>query len=123
MSLQHRLFRLAAAGLAAATLLSQGAFAAFDSAFSYSYEIGEGAKYTRLEGKNSTGFQRANYIEYKPNGTVSPMIVYAGEELYGSKATITAAGNYLKQQGYTPIGGVNADFFVLGTSIPIGLVI
>lgn len=123
MSFQQKLLRFTALSLSAALLLSGGALAAFDSAFSYSYQIGEGATYTRLEGKTSAGLQKASYIEYKPNTTVSPMIVYADEELYGSKSTITQAANYLKQQGYTPIGGINADFFVLGTSIPIGLVI
>lgn len=124
MSSHNRKFLRITAGLVTATtLLSSVALAAFDSAFSYSYQLADSATYTRLEGKNGSGLQKANYIEYKPGGSVSPMAVYAGDTIYGSKATITNAANYLKQKGYTPIGGTNADFFVLGTGVPIGLVI
>lgn len=119
----RRFQRVAALCLCAAVCMTSGVGAAFNSSFAYSYAIGEGAQYTRLEGTNSGGYQKANYIEYKPNSTVSPMIAYAGDSIYGSKATITNAANYLQNQGYHVIGGVNADFFVMGTSIPIGLVI
>ena len=44
-------------------------------------------------------------------------------QLYGSKATITNAVKYLQNQGKTVLGGTNADFFVMSTGIPIGLVI
>lgn len=50
-------------------------------------------------------------------------MVYADEQLYGSKATITNAVKYLQNQGKTVLGGTNADFFVMSTGIPIGLVI
>lgn len=116
-------FRRTVALCLSAVLLTGAAGAAFNSSFAYTYTIGEGAQYTRLEGTNSGGYQKANYIEYKPNGTVSPVIAYAGDTVYGSKATITNAANYLKNQGQNVIGGINADFFVMGTGVPIGLVI
>ena len=50
-------------------------------------------------------------------------MVYADEQLYGSKATITNAVKYLQNQGKTVLGGTNADFFVMSTGVPIGLVI
>ena len=96
---------------------------AFTNAFHYGYNIGQGTAYTRLEGKNSAGVQKTNYISYTPNSTITPVIVYASDKLYGSGAGISAAAKYLEQQGKQVIAGINADFFVMNTSIPIGLVI
>lgn len=85
--------------------------------------LGSGLQYSRTEGKNSAGLQRANVLTYSPNTGVTPIMVYADEQLYGSKATITNAVKYLQNQGKTVLGGTNADFFVMSTGIPIGLVI
>ena len=115
--------RLLATSLAAVQLFSAAAGAAFTNSFSYSYPVGEGLQYTRYEGKNSAGLQKANILTYMPNTGVSPIMVYADEQLYGSQATITNAVKYLEGQGKTVIGGTNADFFVMSSGIPIGLVI
>lgn len=116
-------FRLLAASLAVVQLVSAAAGAAFTNSFSYSYPVGEGLQYTRSEGKNSAGLQKANILTYTPNTGVSPIMVYADEQLYGSQATITNAVKYLESQGKKVIGGTNADFFVMSSGIPIGLVI
>lgn len=115
--------RLLAASLAVVQLVSAAAGAAFTNSFSYSYPVGEGLQYTRSEGKNSAGLQKANILTYSPNTGVSPIMVYADEQLYGSQATITNAVKYLENQGKKVIGGTNADFFVMSSGIPIGLVI
>ena len=115
--------RLLAASLAVVQLVSAAAGAAFTNSFSYSYPVGEGLQYTRSEGKNSAGLQKANILTYTPNTGVSPIMVYADEQLYGSQATITNAVKYLEIQGKKVIGGTNADFFVMSSGIPIGLVI
>ena len=115
--------RLLAASLAVVQLVSAAAGAAFTNSFSYSYPAGEGLQYTRSEGKNSAGLQKANILTYTPNTGVSPIMVYADEQLYGSQATITNAVKYLESQGKKVIGGTNADFFVMSSGIPIGLVI
>lgn len=115
--------RLLASVLAVSCLTTVAGATAFTNSFQYGYDIGAGTTYTRLDGKNGAGIQKTNYISYTPNSTVSPMIVYASDKLYGSKSTITAAANYLKQRGYNVIAGINADFFVMNSSIPIGLVI
>lgn len=115
--------RMLAASLAAVQLLTAAAGAAFSNGFSYSYPVGEGISYTRSEGRNSAGNQQANMLTYQPNTGVTPIMVYADEQLYGSQATITNAVNYLESQGMKVIGGTNADFFVMSSGIPIGLVI
>mgnify|MGYP001697476521 CR=1 FL=1 len=116
-------FRLAAAALAMTQLFTAAASAAFTNGFSWSYPVGEGLTYTRTEGKNTAGVQRANVLTYEPNTGVSPVMVYAGDTVYGSKATITNAVKYLQNQGKAVIGGTNADFFVMSSGVPIGLVI
>ena len=115
--------KLLASVLAVSCLMTGAGATAFTNAFHYGYDIGQGTTYTRIEGKTGAGVQRTNYISYTPNSTISPMIVYASDKLYGSKSTITAAAHYLEQQGYQVIAGINADFFVMNSSIPIGLVI
>lgn len=115
--------RLLAASLAAVQLFTAAAGAAFSNGFSYSYSVGQGISYTRYEGRNSAGNQKANILTYQPNTGVTPIMVYADEQLYGSQATITNAVNYLESQGMKVIGGTNADFFVMSSGIPIGLVI
>lgn len=115
--------RLIAAALAALQLCAGAAGAVFDNSFSYTYPLGSGLQYSRTEGKNSAGLQRANVLTYSPNTGVTPIMVYADEQLYGSKATITNAVKYLQNHGKTVLGGTNADFFVMSTGIPIGLVI
>ncbi len=115
--------RLLAASLAAVQLFTAAAGAAFSNGFSYSYPVGQGISYARYEGRNSAGNQKANILTYQPNTGVTPIMVYADEQLYGSQATITNAVNYLESQGMKVIGGTNADFFVMSSGIPIGLVI
>ncbi len=113
--------------LACAIILCQAssslAGAVFRGGFSLSYPVGEGLIYTRTEGTNDTGEQKANVLTYTPNTGVTPLAVYANDRLYGSRATITNAASYLEKQGKNVIGGANADFFVVSTGIPIGLVI
>lgn len=115
--------KLIASALAVSCLATSAGASAFTNSFRYGYDIGEGTTYTRFEGKNSAGVQKTNYISYTPNSTISPMIVYASNQLYGSKATISDAASYLEQRGHHVIAGINADFFVVGSSLPIGLVI
>lgn len=115
--------RVLAACLAVMQLVTAAAGAAFSNGFSYSYDVGQGLSYTRMEGRNSAGNQQANILTYQPNTGVTPIMVYADEQLYGSNATITNAVKYLENQGKSVLGGTNADFFVLSTGIPIGLVI
>ena len=115
--------KLTAVALALTQLLTAAAGAAFDNGFSYSTDIGSGLRYTRDEGTLKSAVQRANVLTYSPNSSVSPIMVYADEKLYGSKATITNAVKYLENQGKTVLGGTNADFFVMSSGIPLGLVI
>jgi len=115
--------RILSSLLAVSQLITVPVYAAFDSSFTYSYPVGAGLQYTRAEGVNNGGLQKANILTYTPNPDVTPIMSYADEKLYNGNATITNAVQYLQEQGKTAIGGANADFFVMSSGVPIGLVI
>lgn len=89
--------------------------------FSYSYPIGQGTTYSRQEGYNESGVQKASIITYTPNESVSPIGVRSGKQFYGSRKTISQISSSLEEQGYDVIGGINADFFSFSDGTPTGL--
>ena len=117
------LSRLIAAGLCLGLSLSSAGAALIDGGFTYSYRIGLGTTYSRTEGMNSAGMQRANAIEYTPSSDVSPIGARAGTQFYGNKKTLSKAAAALEAQGYDVLGGINADFFSTENGIPTGLVV
>ena len=117
-----RPYRLIAAALAALQLCAGAAGAVFDNSFSYTYSLGSGLQYSRTEAKQCR-FATRERADVLAEHRCNALMVYADEQLYGSKATITNAVKYLQNQGKTVLGGMNADFFVMSTGIPIGLVI
>lgn len=117
------LSRLVAAGLCLGLALSSAGAALIDGGFTYSYRIGIGTTYSRTEGSNSAGIQRANAIEYAPSTEVSPIGARSGTQFYGNKKTLSQAAAALESQGYDVLGGINADFFSTENGIPTGLVV
>ena len=118
--IKGRSLKVMAWGMVLSVFLSTPAFA-LTSAFSSRYEIGENTVYYAVDGENSSGLQKVNYVEYQPNSGVSPIIAY-GNNLYG-RSTITRITELLESQGKEVIAGINADFFDLTTGIPIGIVV
>lgn len=117
------LSRLIAAGLCLGLSLSTVGAALIDGGFTYAYRIGVGTTYSRTEGMNSAGIQRANAIEYTPSDDVSPIGARSGTQFYGNKKTLSQAAAALEAQGYDVLGGINADFFSTENGIPTGLVV
>ena len=70
----------------ATALVSVMAFATPAMALSSSYinnrPIGNGTVYYSGMGQSSSGAAQVNYVEYKPNADISPIVVY-GNKLYG----------------------------------------
>lgn len=64
---------------------------------------------------------QANYFEYTPNSDTVPIVAY-GSKLYG-RSVMTDVAEYLENNGYSVLGGINADFFTLATGLPSGIVI
>ena len=106
--------------LACTILFSQSAFALV-SWTEYSYPIGIGTTYTRQEGNNESGVQKASIITYTPNSSVMPIGVKSGDEFYGNRKSISQISSSLEAQGLDVIGGINADFFSFSDGVPTGL--
>ena len=94
--IKGRSLKVMAWGMVLSVFLSTPAFA-LTSAFSSRYEIGENTVYYAVDGENSSGLQKVNYVEYQPNSGVSPIIAY-GNNLYG-RSTITRITELLESQG------------------------
>lgn len=70
---------------------------------------------------NESTINRINYFEYVPNSDIVPICAY-GTKLYG-RSTISEVSDYLQNNGYSVLGGVNGDFYTLATGLPSGIVI
>ena len=67
---------------------------------------------------DSVGKQNEYYVEYTPNSDVVPVVVN-GTSIWGYR-TIKEAEQYMYDQGYRPLAGINADYFSFKTGIPMG---
>lgn len=95
---------------------------ALTAAYPQVYDVGAGLKYYNVAGENELGLQKQHYLEYTPNEDVLPVVAY-GRGFYG-KSTINYVADYLQTDlAADPVAGFNADFFNMGTGIPIGIVI
>ena len=65
--------QIVGSALVCTMLLGQSAFA-LTGWTEYSYPIGVGTTYTRQEGNNESGVQKASIITYTPNSSVMPII-------------------------------------------------
>lgn len=90
----------------------------------YTIEIGEGATSTHntwYSDQQGVGQQTENYVIYKPNEYTEPIITH-GKYLYGAD-NIANEISGLRNQGITPLVGINADFFSTQTGVPMSNVI
>ena len=109
---------------ALALLVGAALLCAFSPAASAFESVTQLAGRTKLaSGVYYTGdYRQAEYrLEYEPNETVRPVVVY-GSKLcnYGSFASMAAL---LEAKGMNVIGGVNGDYYVLATNQPVGMVV
>ena len=104
--------------LASSTLPVQ---AAASGSYSDSYDIANGLRYTTASSESGGVRQQSFRLEYTPGKDVMPIVAY-GSKLYG-KSDINEIIDYVQQQGQSVYGAANADFFVLSTGLPSGLVV
>lgn len=69
----------------------------------------------------TAGQTEERYIEYTPGSQVVPVVAY-GTQLYGM-STISYVASYLQSNSQNVVAGVNGDFFMTDTGIPIGMVV
>jgi hypothetical protein len=67
------------------------------------------------------GQNEERYILYTPGSAVMPIVSY-GSVLYGM-STINYVADFNRARGKTVVAGINGDFFMLDTGIPIGIVV
>lgn len=66
-------------------------------------------------------YRTENYLEYSPNSSSVPVVVYGSKLLnYGDFPSMAAL---LEQQGYTVLGGINGDYYNTANYQPLGIVI
>ncbi len=111
------------AGCLICAVFSTGSASALTGGFTYSYPIGSGTTYSRQEGYNANGLQKASILTYMPNSAVSPIGVRSGNQFYGSRLSLSQAAASLSERGYDVLGGINADFFSFSDGVPTGLFI
>ena len=59
-------------------------------------------------------------LELEPDSKVYPIMIQAAGTVYGA-ATINRAIRTAEELGYTVVGGINSDFFTLGSGVPNGI--
>ena len=62
-----------------------------------------------------------NYIEYSPTGDVRPVVAF-GDKVIGS-GSFSYFASKLEAAGQHVIGGINADYFVMASTEPLGVII
>lgn len=121
--LKRKINRIIVSALVVLMLLSISVFADVYGEQLTSYEAPQGVGMSINKGIYWTGsdYVNENYIEYTPNETVKPMVVY-GSKLtnYGS---YSAMASLLESKGYHAIAGINGDYYNMSTYEPIGIVI
>ncbi len=69
----------------------------------------------------TVGNEEERYFELTPGGDIIPFVNY-GDSIYGVQ-TMSSAITKLREKSVELVGGINGDFFMLDTGVPIGLVI
>ena len=70
---------------------------------------------------DSVGKQNEYYVEYTPNEDAVPIVVN-GASIWGTR-NIKQAEQYMQENGFRPLAGINADYFSFKTGIPMGYTI
>ena len=65
--------------------------------------------------------QEEHYITYTPNTNLSPVVVY-GDKLL-DKGDFKTFAAILEKKGWSVVGGVNGDYYVVATAMPVGIIV
>ncbi len=116
--------KISAVALLLCAAVSAPAFAEVLGTLSENWQtdMGGGAVYNHnVFYSDSVGNQTENYVEYKPNSEVVPIVVN-GASVFG-KRTISSAAQYMQDNNLRPLIGINGDYFSTKTGIPMGYTI
>lgn len=62
-----------------------------------------------------------NYVTYKPNSAVTPIVTFGG--VLRDRISVTDAASQLEGAGYRVVAGINGDFYNSANGLPVGMVI
>lgn len=65
--------------------------------------------------------QQEHWISYTPNENISPVVIY-GDKLT-DKGDFAAAAQQAGQRGWYTAAGINGDYYVMATNVPLGIII
>ena len=106
----------------AAALLTPSAFASAGTAqINTAQTLADGLVYRNtVSNHSSAGRMESFALELEPDSEVYPIMIQAAGTVYGA-ATINRAIRTAEELGYTVVGGINSDFFTLGSGVPNGI--
>ena len=112
----------AAGDMLTAALLVPSAFAsAGTTRLSTSRTLADGLTYINTISEHpSSGRIESFSFQLEPGSDVTPIMVQSSGTIYGA-ATINKAVSYAESLGYHVVGGINSDFFTMGSGIPNGI--
>ncbi len=117
------LFSRAAAFALALALAIPAAYAtAGEKKLETTTRIVDGLTYRNTVSVNNGSRVESNSFELSPYSVAKPILVQGDGTIYGA-ATINRAVSRAQAQGYHVLGGINTDFFVMSTGVPIGVVV
>lgn len=85
-------------------------------------DLGNGFTYTNTISQNSSYGREESYMAQTTVGSSIKPIVIACDTIYGG-LTLDKVIAYTQGLGYNVIGGINTDFFITDTKVPLGIVI
>lgn len=65
--------------------------------------------------------RQEHYISYTPNKTVLPIVSYGNK--ITSKSTLTTSAQAVEADGSQVVAGINGDYYVVNTGVPLGIVV
>ncbi len=85
--------------------------------------LGDGVTLTTQTfwGDSRSDYRVERFLTYAPGGSVTPRVVYGAT--VPSRANLTRMARDLEEQGFRVLGGVNGDYYVMATGVPLGMVV
>ena len=115
--------RALALTLAAALLCPAASANAGSTQLDTAQELADGLTYRNTVSNHSAAGRMESFsLELEPDSDVYPIMIQAAGTVYGA-ATINRAIRTAQELGYHVVGGINSDFFTMGSGIPNGIAI
>ena len=123
---RRALLRLFSSALALVLLVSPAALASqsmgtdillADTQLSFGTKLAKGVFWSSAY----SDLRQEHYIAYSPNQTVLPIVSYGNK--ITSKSTLTSSAKAEEAQGNQVVAGINGDYYVVSTGVPLGIVV